>query len=135
MQICKWTTLITILTAVPAVLVFSSEPMTEESPAWTIKKIMADTHKGDDSLARRAGKGEVTETELKRLVAYYLWMENQPPPQGDSASWKEKTAAISKAAMHLYSERTLDPPALNGSADRFQKVMNCKACHTPHKPE
>jgi hypothetical protein len=135
MKISKWPILITILTAFSSAPCFSSEHPPEKAPAWTIKTIMADIHKGDDSLARRAGKGEVTESELKLLVAYYLWMENQPPPQGDAASWKEKTAAISRAAMHLYAERTLELPALNGSADRFQKVMNCKACHTPHKPE
>lgn len=95
------------------------------------KKFMAKYHKaprGTDPIAKRAQEGKATPQELKELAAGYHAMVKDKPPQGDAASWKEKTTKLASAADALVKGDP-DAPA------RYKEAVNCKACHEVHKPK
>ena len=84
--------------------------------------------KGVDPVCKRAIEGKATQDELKHLVEAYKIMAKSKPPHGDDASWKEKTALLIATSEAL----------LKGSPDaaaKFKEAVNCKACHSAHKPE
>ncbi len=96
-----------------------------------IKKFMKDCHKapkGVDPVCKKAGDGQATAEEIKKLVAGYKMMAAAKPPRGDEASWKEKTAKLVAASEGL-AKHAPDAPA------KFKEAVNCKACHSVHKPE
>jgi hypothetical protein len=95
------------------------------------KKFMAKYHKaprGTDTIAKRAQDGKATPQELKELAAGYHAMIKDKPPQGDAASWKEKTTKLASAADALVKG---EPDA----QQRYKEAANCKACHDVHKPK
>ena len=66
--------------------------------------------------------------ELKNLVAAYRTMGKAKPPKGDDASWKEKCDKLLAGAEALASG------APDGLA-KYKEALNCKACHSVHKPD
>jgi hypothetical protein len=92
-----------------------------------IKQVMKKSHKGDDCVAKKIGKGQGTKEEIEALLADYKKISKETPPRGEMASWKEKTGALVTATEAL----SKDPSAL----PQFKKAQNCKACHMEHKPE
>jgi hypothetical protein len=84
--------------------------------------------RGTDTIAKRAQEGKATPEELKGLTAGYHAMIKDKPPQGDMASWKEKTTKLASAADGLVKGDP-DAPA------RYKEAVNCKACHDAHKPK
>ena len=95
------------------------------------KKFMAKYHKaprGTDPVAKRAQDGKATPQELKELAAGYHAMVKDKPPQGDAASWKEKTTKLASAADALVKGEP-------GAAERYKEAVSCKACHDAHKPK
>ena len=100
----------------------------QDKPKHTVKEIMAEAHKGDTALIRKATTGKATPAELKTLAGYYKEMALLPPPKGDAASWKVKTAALSKAADALAAGNA-------SAAAQLRTASNCKSCHAAHRPE
>jgi hypothetical protein len=100
----------------------------EPKPAYTTKEIMKALHKGEDNTAKRVLQGRGTAEDLAALVKYYESLPLNEPPQGDKASWDEKSKAVLAAAKALKAGEA-------GAADRFKQAVNCKACHSVHKPE
>lgn len=107
---------------------FSLAPVFADAEA--ISDLMKTYHKapqGVDSVCKKAGDGCATEAELAALLAGYEAIAVVTPPQGDAGSWKEKTGAVITAIKGLQSG------AENAAAD-FKTAVNCKACHSLHKP-
>ena len=96
-----------------------------------IKDVMKAYHKapkGTDPTCKKAADGKATPEELKKLVAGYTAMAAAKPPQGDAASWKEKTSKLLAAAQALEK-------GVPDAAAKYKEAVNCKACHSAHKPE
>lgn len=94
------------------------------------KEFMKKYHKapqGVDSISKKASMGKASPEELKGLAAGYKAMIAAKPPKGDAASWKEKTTKLSAAADALVKG---EPDAVA----RYKEAVNCKACHSEHKP-
>ena len=84
--------------------------------------------KGTDPVCKRAQDGKATKEELHGLVECYKAMAAVKPPKGDDASWKDKTGKLLAAAQALQSG------APDGAA-KYKEAVNCKACHSAHKPD
>lgn len=84
--------------------------------------------KGVDPVCKKATDGKASTAELSQLVAGYKAMCSAKPPKGDEASWKEKTGKLLEAAM------ALQKGAADGAA-KYKEAVNCKACHSAHKPD
>lgn len=94
----------------------------------SMKSIMKDGHKGEEAPIQTILAGKADEKLLKQFLAYYEFMSTQKPPQGDEASWKKKTAALVEATQGLIAKK-------DGSLGALKSAVNCKACHTDHKPK
>jgi hypothetical protein len=100
-------------------------------PQYTVKEVMKQAHKapkGTDPTCKKAIEGKATKEEIDKLVEYYVAMSANKPPQGDEASWKEKCAKLLDAAKALQAGK---PEA----AAQYKSAVNCKACHSLHKPD
>ena len=96
-----------------------------------IKQFMKTYHKapkGVDPVCKKATDGKATPAELHHLVAGYKMMAAAKPPKGDETSWKEKTGSLLAATQAL---ETGAPAA----AVNYKAAVNCKACHSAHKPD
>jgi len=100
----------------------------KDSPTKAFMKKYHKAPRGTDPIAKRAQDGKATPQELKELAAGYHAMAKDKPPQGDAASWKEKTTKLASAADALVKGDP-DAPA------RYKEAVNCKACHEVHKPK
>lgn len=94
----------------------------------SIKEIMIQSHKGKDSMVQKVIAGKGTPDDHQKLLEFYQFMAAQKPPKGDEASWKDKTSALVTASMDLVSKKA-------GAADEYKKAVDCKACHSLHKPK
>lgn len=102
-----------------------------DSGEEVIKQVMKDYHKapkGVDPVCKKASEGKATPEELKKLVAGYKAMLATKAPRGDQASWKEKTTKLYAAAQALQKGEA-------DAAAKYKEAVNCKACHSVHKPE
>ena len=93
----------------------------------SLKTIMKD-HKGEEAPVQTIVNGKADEVLLKKFLAYYEFMATQKPEVGDTASWNTKTAALVSATKGLIEKK-------DGSLEAFKSAVNCKACHTDHKPK
>ena len=96
-----------------------------------IKEVMKAYHKapkGVDPVCKKASDGKATPDEIKKLVAGYVALAAAKPPKGDAASWKEKTSKLLAAAQSLEK-------GAPGAAASYKEAVNCKACHSVHKPD
>lgn len=96
-----------------------------------IKQAMKTYHKapkGTDPISKRAGDGRATPAELKGMIAAYSAMAKAKPPKGDDVSWKAKCEKL------LAGTQALASGAPDGAA-KFKEAVNCKACHSAHKPD
>lgn len=101
-----------------------------EEKSNPIKEAMQKYHKaprGQDNVSKKVVNGTATKEEIKGIVEGYRNMAKAKPPQGDDASWKEKSSKVLAAAVAV--ERG-EPGAL----DKYKAAANCKACHDVHKP-
>jgi hypothetical protein len=96
-----------------------------------IKEAMQKYHKapkGTDPVSKRVSNGAGTKEELTAMVRAYTAMASAKPPQGDEKSWKEKSTALLNATQALQDGKP-------GALDQFKTAVNCKACHSVHKPQ
>ncbi|HSH15299.1 MAG TPA: hypothetical protein VLD18_04640 [Verrucomicrobiae bacterium] len=125
----------TILTAVAgAVLITGSmasltaaDDVSKKDPK-DIHDVMEWTHKGRESMAARVRDGKGSKDEVATLLRFYKFMATQKAPEGDAASWKEKTTALIAATEKLQKGDA-------SAADLYKTAVNCKACHDVHKPK
>ena len=126
------TKLVLTLTAVCGLVVVTSAVRTmaagdEANPIKQVMKIYHKAPKGVDPVCKKASDGKASAAEIKNLVAAYKTLAAAKPPKGDEASWKEKTSALLSAA------EAMQKGAPDGVA-RYKEAVNCKACHSVHKP-
>lgn len=96
-----------------------------------IKEVMKTYHKapkGTDPICKKAIDGKASPEEIKKLVAGYKVLTTTKPPKGDDASWKEKTSKLYAAAQ------ALEKGAPDATA-KYKAALDCKACHSVHKPD
>lgn len=94
----------------------------------SIKDVMKEFHKGDDALCKKVGAGKATKDELKKIVEGYAALADAKPPKGDEKEWKERATKLLDAAKGIEA----------GKADalaKYKDAVNCKSCHTAHKPD
>ena len=99
-----------------------------KKPALSVEQIMEDGFKGKESLSARISKGQGNEADFKKMAFLTKELALNKPSKGDLASWTEKTKALQAAAESLAAGK---PGALDG----FKTAVNCKACHSVHKPD
>lgn len=109
-------------------LVWQLNAAEEKDPIQEVMKTCHKAPKGVDPVCKKAVDGKASPAEVKQLVAGYKILATAKPPKGDEASWKEKTSKLLAAAQALESG------APDGAA-RYKEAVNCKACHTVHKPD
>jgi hypothetical protein len=96
-----------------------------------IKEVMKTYHKapkGTDPVCKKALDGKASPEELKKLVASYKVLTTAKPPKGEAGSWKEKTTKLLSAAQALEKGEA-------DAANKYKEAVNCKACHSVHKPD
>lgn len=96
-----------------------------------IAQVMGKYHKapkGQDPVCKKASTGTASKEEIAGMVKAYATLCAAKPPQGDAASWKEKTGALLKAAQDLQAGKS-------GAVDAYKAAVNCKACHSAHRPQ
>jgi len=103
-----------------AMLTFSTGAQEKAS----IKEVMKVAMKG--GLCKKVASGEASEEEKKKLAGLFAALHENKPPQGEQASWDEKTKALVDAANAVLAGK-----AEGGAA--LQKAANCMACHSAHK--
>lgn len=109
-------------------LVWQLQAADEDGPIKQVMKTYHKAPKGVDPVCKKASDGKATPAELKNLVAAYRTMAKAKPPKGDDASWKEKCDKLLAGAEALASG------APDGLA-KYKEAVNCKACHSAHKPD
>jgi cytochrome c556 len=118
--------LLVALSASTSMQIFASDA--NEDAIKEIMKVYHKAPKGVDTVSKKAAEGKATPDELKKLVAAYRTLATTKPPRGDEASWKSKTATLLSAAEEMQQGKP------DGVA-KYKKAVNCKACHSEHKPE
>jgi len=120
---------VAIVAIASAPLVFTG--IAADAKADPIEEVMKTYHKapkGVDPVCKKAVDGKATPEELKKLVAAYKTLAAAKPPKGDDASWKEKTSKLLATAEALEKGEA-------GAAAKYKDAVNCKACHSVHKPD
>ncbi len=93
-----------------------------------IETVMKESMKGDASLHKKVATGKGTKADAEKLLDYVKSLPAETPPEGDAASWKEKTEKLVAAVQAVVDGK---PEATQG----LQEAGNCKACHSVHKPK
>ena len=123
--------LITGVASILAVSVLALHLQAADDKEDSMKAFMKAYHKapkGVDPICKKALDGKATPEELKKLIAGYKEMTLAKAPKGDAASWKEKTTKLYAAAQGLEKG---GPEA----AAKYKAAVDCKACHSLHKPD
>ena len=96
-----------------------------------IKQVMKEFHKapkGVDPICKKATEGTASMDEIKRLIECYKVLAKTKAPQGEAASWTEKTRKLVETSQAL-------PKGGADAQAKYKEAVNCKACHSLHKPE
>lgn len=99
-----------------------------DKPKLTVKEVMKDFHKGDDALCKKVVAGKASKEELKKMVAAYTDMCAQKAPKGDEKAWKEIAGKLCAAAKGVEEGKP-------GAVEAYKVAINCKTCHSAHKPD
>ncbi|TDU81030.1 hypothetical protein EI77_00332 [Prosthecobacter fusiformis] len=94
--------------------------------AGEIDTVMKEAMKGTNSLHSKVATGKGTPADAQKLLAYFKTLPSESPPEGDEASWKEKTSTLIDAAQGVVDGKP-------GATKTLQEAGNCKACHSVHK--
>jgi hypothetical protein len=100
----------------------------DKKPKYTTEEVMEALHKGDVNVGKRVLKGEGTKDDFAKLVEYYESLPLNTPEKGEKTSWETKTTALLKSAKALKAGEA-------GAFEKYKEAVNCKACHTAHRPE
>lgn len=84
--------------------------------------------KGTDPICKKVGAGTATTEELADLVKAYQAICAETPPKGEKAAWVTKCQALVAAVKKIQAKDAT-------GAEDYKKAVNCKACHTDHKPD
>ena len=116
-----------VTTAVAVSLLALAGCATSSKASKTIEQVMEEGFEGKESLCAKVSKGEGSAKDLETMVGLTYQLTLNTPPKGDLQSWTEKTTALHAAAKALAAGNP-------GAADQWKSAVNCKACHSVHKP-
>jgi len=118
--------------AILAACVFASiAPSQAAEGDKVISDFMKKYHKapqGTDPVCKKVGKGQATDAELAELLAGYQAICASKPPKGGVADWTTKCQALVSAIKLVQAK---DP----GGVEAYKTAVNCKSCHSLHKPD
>lgn len=95
-----------------------------------ISEAMKKYHKGPEGtepVAKKISNGTASSQEIADLLKAYQQIAKEDPPKGDKADWEKKTGAVIDALTLIEKK---DPKGLTA----YKLSINCKACHTEHRP-
>ncbi len=95
-----------------------------------IEEAMKKFHKapdGVDTISKKVSNKEASPQELADILKSYEAMATVTPPRGPKSSWDEKCQALISAVKKIQAGDATGVSA-------YKKAVNCKACHTLHKP-
>jgi len=95
-----------------------------EKAKYTIPEVMAKAHK--KGLMKTVASGKASDDEKEQLVALYVALNANEPPQGDVKDWKKRTGALVEAAKKAAKGD-------EAAAKSLPKLANCGECHKLHK--
>jgi mono/diheme cytochrome c family protein len=101
---------------------------TEAPKGITIANVMINYHKDKNSAVNLAREGKGNREDLERLVDYYQAMQKLQPPKGSPESWQTLMTELVAATQDLIEDA---PDAV----DRFAVAVDCRACHSQHRPK
>jgi hypothetical protein len=84
--------------------------------------------KGTDPTCKKVGAGTATTEDLANLLKSYQAMCGETPPKGEKAAWVAKCQALIAAVKKVQAKDA-------AGVEEYKKAVNCKACHTDHKPD
>lgn len=100
----------------------------KDDPITEVMKKYHKAPKGTDPVCKRAIEGKATKEELQGLVDGYKAICGCKPPKGDTAAW------VKKVTLLISTSEALQKGAPDAAA-KYKEAVNCKACHSDHKPE
>jgi hypothetical protein len=92
-----------------------------------IGSFMERLHKGKDSYADKAKKGQLTSTQLQSLAKNYRLMMTMNPPK-NKAAWRKSVGDLVNATARLARS-----PSDKGLVAAYAKAADCNACHQRHR--
>jgi hypothetical protein len=113
-----------LVVAVLGIALLATFSASADDAAPSIKDVMKKCMKG--GLCKKVADGDASDEEKAELVVMFTAMSKAKPPKGEADSWKEKTAALVKAA-------TAAKAGDEGAGAALKKAANCMACHKAHK--
>jgi len=114
--------------ALVAVAFTGCSTFSNTKPSLTVDQVMDEGFKGKGSMAARLGENTATDADKQRMVYLTQQLALNQPPKGDPGSWEEKTAKLNRAAVALVDK-------LPDSLELWRAAVDCKACHSIHKPD
>ena len=96
-----------------------------------IEDAMKKYHKapeGTPPTCKKITEGTASESEVADVLKCYEAMCAEAPPKGDKAAWVKRCQALIAAVKKIQAKDA------SGVSD-YKKAVNCKACHTAHKPD
>ncbi len=106
-------------------------PTTTEAVApkeTTIADIMNLVHKGKGSKANLAAQGKLSTDDLKELLGLYELMVKMTPPLGSKENFQQLTGKLISSTQGLLAKTP-------GAEEDFKQALDCKACHSQHRPK
>ena len=100
----------------------------EDNP---MKKAMSYAHKapeGQKKIGEKICEGTATDEEASKTLSLYKAMLDCTPPRGEKAAYKEKMEKLIAATEAVVAKK-------DGAAAQYKEAVNCKACHSEHKPQ
>jgi hypothetical protein len=84
--------------------------------------------KGTDPVCKKVSNGQASDAELAELLKGYQAICGAKPPKGDAADWVKKCQAVIAAVKLIQAKDA-------GGIEAYKTAVNCKACHSEHKPD
>jgi len=114
----------TLLTAFTAGFAFAAD----DDPIELAMKYAHKAPKGEKKIGEKIIEGTATDDEVKKTLELYKAAAVAKPPKGDEAAYKEKFAKLVVATEDVVAKKP-------GAAAEYKAAVNCKACHSEHKPD
>ena len=96
-----------------------------------IKKAMQTVHKApktEKKLSEKIIEGTATDEQKQTALALYKAMADSKAPKGDEAAFKAKVAKLIAATEEVVGNKP-------NAVAHYKEAVNCKACHSEHKPD
>jgi len=114
----------TLLTAFTAAFAFAAD----DDPIEAAMKYAHKAPKGEKKICEKIVEGTATTEELTKTLELYKAACAAKPPKGDDAAYKEKFTKLVVATQDVIAKK-------DGATAAYKSAVNCKACHSEHKPD